>query len=63
MSNSELIDQYEKMLKDILILRSSTQRQIKTCAELRDVRVSQYVPSQAADKPKKETVTIEKPDV
>jgi len=59
MSNSELIDQYEKMLRDIIILRSLTQSQIKACAVLRDVRVSQYVPSlEAADKPKKETVTI-----
>ena len=37
-SDSELIDQYEQMLREILILRASTQSQIKACAVLRDVR-------------------------
>ena len=52
MSYSELIDQYEKMLREILILRSSTQIQIKSCAVVRDVKISHLVsgPS-AADKP------------
>ena len=59
MSYSELIDQYEKMLRDIINLRSLTQSQIKACTVLRDVRaIRQYVPSlEAADKPKRETFT------
>ena len=55
MSYSKLIDQYENLLREILILRSSTQIQIKACAVVRDVKISHLVsgPSEA-DKPKKQ---------
>ena len=63
-SDSELIDQYEQMLREILILRASTQSQIKACAVLRDLRVSQHVLSPgAADTLKKEPVMIKGKDL
>ena len=64
MSYSELIDQYEKMLRDIINLRSLTQSQIKACAVLRDLRVSQQVSSpETAEKLKKEPVMIKGKDL
>ena len=63
-SDSQLIDQYEQMLREILILRASTQSQIKACAVLRDLRVSQHVLSPGEeDKLKKEPVMINGKDL
>ena len=61
MSYSELIDQYEKMLRDILILRSKTQTQIKSCAAVRDVKINHQVQSNSATETGK--VVIKKEEV
>ena len=64
MSDSELIEQYEQMLRKILILRASTQSQIKACAVLRDLKVSQQMSSpETAEKLKKEPVMIKGKDL
>ena len=63
MSFSELIDQYEKMIRDILILRSKTQTQIKSSTEGRDVELNQHVLSNSATETDKEKVVIKKEEV
>lgn len=59
MSFSELIDQYEKMLRDILILRSNTQSQIKSCSAVRDVKINHHVLSNSATETEKVVIKKE----
>jgi len=63
MSFSELIDQYEKMIRDILILRSKTQTQIKSSTAGRDVELNQLVLSNSVTETEKEKVVIKKEEV
>ncbi len=63
MSLSELIDQYEKMIRDILILRSKTQTQIKSSTAGRDVELNQLVLSNSVTETEKEKVVIKKEEV